>query len=112
MSKKHKKAGDTIKKSSSKEHKGFINYLFYDSGKILLAIFMIALLVALAMIINKARAHLIVDIDSTLNDLYEKGEIYNESETNTTDEVSETQEVNEYTPIITDEIRDEAVKIM
>ncbi len=62
------------------------------------------------MIINKARAYLIVDIDSRLNDLYEEAEMYNESETNNTDEVSETQEVYEYKSVITDEVKDEAAK--
>ena len=92
--------GDEIEEYSSDDPTYF---WLYGSGRMILSIIVLCFLVIVAMLLNKARAHLLVDMDNRFNELYANAEMY-ESETTNADETTK------YESIIPDEIVKEAAK--
>ena len=90
----HKKG---VKKSFKSKFKDYLKFcaddIRYGTGRIFLALIILCLLVIAVMLLNRARAHMTVDIDNRLNVLYEQAETYNESD------------MGEYESIISDDIR-------
>ena len=98
-----------IKAEISEFFTDLIEYTLYGPGKIFLAIIALCLVVMAAMFLNKARAHLVIGMDSKFEELStELNEVMEQAETT---EVSETTDKDyEYESIIPEETREKAEK--